>query len=62
MTGLSLVRGILIDTFRSPAISALLARLALGVCSEPDAVFESFYEPLFCGLLSILMLIMGMEA
>jgi hypothetical protein len=58
----SLVRGILVDTFRSPAISALMAGLALGVLSEPDTVYKSFYEPLFRGLLSILMLIMGMEA
>ncbi|WP_439141090.1 sodium-dependent bicarbonate transport family permease [Planktotalea sp.] len=58
----SMVRGILIDTFRSPAISALVAGLALGVFAQPDAVFKSFYEPLFRGLLSILMLIMGMEA
>jgi hypothetical protein len=34
----------------------------LGILSEPDTVFKSFYEPLFRGLLSILMLIMGMEA
>lgn len=58
----NLVRSILVDTFRSPAISALIAGLALGVLSQPDAVYKSFYEPLFRGLLSILMLIMGMEA
>lgn len=58
----SLVRDIMTDTFRSPAISALGAGLVLGMLSEPDQVFESFYEPLFRGLLSILMLIMGMEA
>ncbi len=57
-----LVRDILIDTFRSPAISALVAGLCLGVLAKPDTVFDSFYEPLFRGLLSILMLIMGMEA
>jgi len=56
----AMVRGILIDTFRSPAISALVAGLALGIFAQPDAVFKSFYEPLFRGLLSILMLIMGM--
>ncbi len=58
----AMVRAILIDTFRSPAISALVAGLALGIFAQPDAVFKSFYEPLFRGLLSILMLIMGMEA
>ncbi|MEQ8735939.1 MAG: sodium-dependent bicarbonate transport family permease [Rhodospirillaceae bacterium] len=57
-----LVRGILVDTFRSPAISALLLGLAIGILGQPDSVYKSFYEPLFRGLLSILMLIMGMEA
>ncbi|MDZ7599858.1 MAG: sodium-dependent bicarbonate transport family permease [Hoeflea sp.] len=56
------VRGILTDTFRSPAISALIIGLVIGVFAKPDAVYESFYQPLFHGLLSILMLIMGMEA
>ena len=57
-----LLKGILVDTVRSPAISALFLGLALGVLARPDSVYESFYEPLFRGLLSILMLIMGMEA
>ncbi len=57
-----LVKGILIDTFRSPAISALLLGIAIGFLGKPDAVYDSFYEPLFKGLLSILMLVMGMEA
>lgn len=57
-----LLREILVDTLRSPAISALLAGLALGLFAEPGSVYKSFYEPLFRGLLSILMLIMGMEA
>ncbi|MGJ8582482.1 MAG: sodium-dependent bicarbonate transport family permease [Marinosulfonomonas sp.] len=57
-----LLQGILVDTLRSPAISALLIGLGIGILAEPDAVYHSFYEPLFKGLLSILMLIMGMEA
>ena len=57
-----LLKGILIDTVRSPAISALLIGLTIGIFAEPDSVYDSFYEPLFRGLLSILMLIMGMEA
>ena len=57
-----LLKGILVDTLQSPAISALIAGLALGLLSRPDTVFHSFYEPLFRGLLSILMIIMGMEA
>lgn len=57
-----LIRGILTDTLRSPAISALLLGLALGLFSRPETVYVGFYEPLFRGLLSVLMLIMGMEA
>lgn len=50
------------DSLRSPAISAMLLGLALGLFARPDPVYASFYEPLFRGLLSMLMLIMGMEA
>ncbi|MEM9967882.1 MAG: sodium-dependent bicarbonate transport family permease [Pseudomonadota bacterium] len=57
-----LLKSIFVDTLRSPAISALLAGLALGLLARPETVYDSFYEPLFRGLLSILMLIMGMEA
>jgi hypothetical protein len=58
----AMVKTILKDTAQSPAISALLLGLALGIFARPDTVYASFYEPLFRGLLSILMLIMGMEA
>lgn len=58
----ALVKGIMADTFRSPAISALLLGIAIGLFAKPESVYDSFYEPLFRGLLSILMLIMGMEA
>ena len=57
-----LIKGILVDTLRSPAISALLLGLALGLLARPETVYAGFYEPLFRGLLSVLMLIMGMEA
>jgi hypothetical protein len=57
-----MVRGILVDTARSPAISALLLGLAIGILARPESVYASFYEPLFRGLLSILMLVMGIEA
>jgi len=57
-----LIRDILVDTMRSPAIGALFVGLAIGIFGSPISVYESFYEPLFRGLLSILMLIMGMEA
>jgi hypothetical protein len=58
----AMIKGILSETFRSAAISALLLGLALGILARPDSVYESFYDILFRGLLSILMLIMGMEA
>ncbi|GFE51166.1 sodium-dependent bicarbonate transport family permease [Roseobacter cerasinus] len=57
-----MVRGIMVDTLRSPAISALILGIAIGLFARPEAVYASFYEPLFRGLLSILMLVMGMEA
>ncbi|WP_299749197.1 sodium-dependent bicarbonate transport family permease [uncultured Tateyamaria sp.] len=57
-----LIKGILLDTLRSPAISALILGLALGLFARPESVYASFYEPLFRGMLSVLMLIMGIEA
>lgn len=50
------------DTLRSSALSALLLGMTLGLFTTPDKVFDSFYEPLFRGLLSVLMLAMGIEA
>lgn len=50
------------DSLRGSALTALLLGLAIGLLTRPDPVFDSFYDPLFRGLLSILMLIMGMEA
>lgn len=50
------------ESLEGPALSALLLGIALGLITRPESVFESFYEPLFRGLLSILMLVMGMEA
>ncbi|NEO30736.1 MAG: sodium-dependent bicarbonate transport family permease [Symploca sp. SIO3C6] len=50
------------ESLQGSALSALLLGLALGMLTRPESVFESFYEPLFRGLLSILMLVMGMEA
>jgi len=58
----ALVRDIVTDTLKSPAISALLLGLAIGLLGRPEEVYAGFYEPLFRGLLSILMLIMGIEA
>jgi len=53
---------IVADSLRGSALSALALGLVLGLVARPDPVFASFYEPLFRGLLSILMLVMGMEA
>ena len=50
------------ESLQGSALSALLLGLALGILTRPESVYESFYDPLFRGLLSILMLIMGMEA
>ena len=50
------------ESLQGSALSALLLGIALGLLTQPESVFESFYEPLFRGLLSILMLVMGMEA
>jgi len=50
------------ESLQGSALTALLLGLALGLLSRPDRVVESFYDPLFRGLLSILMLTMGIEA
>lgn len=56
------VWGIVKESLRGSALSALLLGLALGLFTNSESVLTSFYEPLFRGFLSILMLIMGMEA
>ena len=50
------------ESLQGSALSALLLGLALGLLTGPESVYESFYAPLFRGLLSILMIVMGMEA
>jgi uncharacterized protein len=50
------------ESLRGPALSAMLLGLALGIFTKPESVYEGFYDPPFRGLLSILMLVMGMEA
>ncbi len=50
------------ESLQGSALSALLLGLALGILTRPDSVYEGFYNPPFRGLLSILMLVMGMEA
>ena len=56
------IGSIVLDSMRGSALSALALGLVLGMVARPDPVYASFYEPLFRGLLSILMLVMGMEA
>jgi hypothetical protein len=50
------------ESLQGSALSALLLGIALGILTKPESVYESFFNPLFRGLLSILMLVMGMEA
>jgi hypothetical protein len=50
------------ESLQGSALSALLLGIALGLFTNPEKVVDSFYEPLFRGLLSVLMLIMGIEA
>ncbi len=50
------------ESLQGSALSALLLGLALGIVTRPESVYESFFAPGFRGMLSILMLVMGMEA
>lgn len=50
------------DSLQGAALSALILGVALGILARPDSVLKSFYNPLFRGLLSVLMLVLGMEA
>lgn len=56
------LKSILIESLRGSALSALLLGLCLGMFSQTQGLLDNFYRPLFGGFLSILMLIMGMEA
>ncbi len=50
------------ESLRGSALSAMILGIFLGVVGRPEAVLADFYEPLFRGMLSILMLVLGMEA
>ncbi|NJL56383.1 sodium-dependent bicarbonate transport family permease [bacterium] len=50
------------ESLQGYALSALLLGLAIGIFANPERVYESFFDPLFRGFLSILMLVMGIEA
>ncbi|NBB90324.1 MAG: sodium-dependent bicarbonate transport family permease [Spirochaetes bacterium] len=56
------VGSIMKESLQGAALSALVLGLLLGLVTRPESVVESFYDPLFRGLLSVLMLILGMEA
>jgi len=56
------VGSIIADSLRGSALSALILGLLIGLLARPERVHEEFYDSLFRGFLSILMLVMGMEA
>lgn len=56
------IAGIIIDSLRGPALSALTLGLVLGLLTKSEPLLEDFYGIFFKGFLSILMLVMGMEA
>ena len=56
------IKEIIIDSLQGSALTALLLGLLIGLFAKPEPLYASFYEPMFRGFLSILMLIMGIEA
>jgi len=50
------------ESLQGSALSALILGLVLGLLTEPGRVVDGFYDPLFRGFLSVLMLAMGIEA
>ncbi|MCT0201438.1 sodium-dependent bicarbonate transport family permease [Synechococcus sp. CS-602] len=50
------------ESLQSSAVTAMLLGVALGILTRPERVYEGFYDLLFRGFLSVLMIIMGMEA
>ncbi len=56
------IKEIIQECLTSSALSALIAGILLGLLTNPQTVLESFYEPLFRGFLSVVMLVLGMEA
>jgi len=59
---MKMIKSISKESFAGLAISSMLVGLLLGALTNPEKVFEQFYDPLFRGFLSILMLILGMDA
>lgn len=56
------IKEIIKECLTSSALTALIAGILLGLLTNPQTVLESFYEPLFRGFLSVIMLVLGMEA
>lgn len=50
------------ESLQGGAITAMILGIAIGLLARPERVFEEFYDPLFRGFLTILMLILGMDA
>ncbi|MBS3957355.1 MAG: sodium-dependent bicarbonate transport family permease [Clostridiales bacterium] len=50
------------ECLQGAALTALILGFVLGIFSRPEGVFAEFYDPLFRGFLSVLMLILGMDA
>jgi len=50
------------DCLQGAALTALIMGVVLGLATKPEGVVNEFYEPLFRGFLSVLMLIMGIDA
>jgi hypothetical protein len=50
------------ESLQGPAVTALAIGFLLGAVTRPERVFETFYDPLFRGFLSVLMLALGIEA
>ncbi|APD49321.1 sodium-dependent bicarbonate transport family permease [Synechococcus sp. SynAce01] len=50
------------ESLQSSAVTAMLLGVALGILTRPESVYKGFYDLLFRGFLSVLMIIMGMEA
>lgn len=56
------VWNIIKESLQGSALSALLLGILIGILVNPVQIYDGFYNPLFKGFLSILLLIMGMEA
>ncbi len=53
---------VLLDTVRSSGFSALLLGMALGLFSNSQSVYKGFYDLLFPGFITILMVSLGIDA